>query len=81
MCVNTTILLRVLLNPTILLRLLRVHDEAYHTDTAMSAVEPYHTVAIAAAEPYHNSEVGDVAAGVVAGCLGSFGQRWKPTKW
>jgi hypothetical protein len=46
----------------------------------MGAVEPYYTVEIAVAEPYHNSEVGDVAAGVVAGCPGSFGQRWKPAK-
>jgi hypothetical protein len=63
---NPSILLRVLLNPSILLR---VHDEAYHTGPVMSA-----------AEPYHSSEVGDVAAGVVAGCPGSFEQRWKPAK-
>jgi hypothetical protein len=65
----------VLLKPTILLQ---VHDEAYPTGTVMGAVETYHTVAIGVAEPYHKSEVGDVAAGVVAGCPGSFGQRWKP---
>jgi hypothetical protein len=52
----------------------------YHNGTVRSAVEPYHIVEIAVAEPYHNSEVGDVAAGVVAGCPGSFGQRWKPAK-
>jgi hypothetical protein len=57
-----------------------VHDETYHTGTVTSAVELNDTVAIAVAEPYHSSEVGDVAAGVVAGCLGSFEQRWKPAK-
>jgi hypothetical protein len=71
---NLTVLLRVLLNPTILWPTITVLLQL------TSAVELNDTVAIAVAEPYHNSEVGDVAAGVVAGCPGSFGQRWKPTK-
>jgi hypothetical protein len=78
MLFNLTVLMLVLLNPTILFR---VHDDAYHTGTVTSVELPvYDTIAIAVVEPYHNSEVGDVAAGVVAGCPGSFGQRWKPTK-
>jgi hypothetical protein len=77
MLFNHTALLRVILNPIILLQ---VYYEANHNGNVMSVVEPYHTVAISVAKPYRNSEVGDVAAGVVAGCLGSFERRWKPAK-